>query len=117
MNAPVQFFRQDGLWHNATETSHQMFQNRALAARQDQWSVSDPDIPFDGVEADVARFQGHSKRPARTTQQRLRSPDEFFNRKRFNQVLVGASIEATNPILATIAACHPHPAIRITLSS
>src|SRR5260370_30978538 len=102
---PVEFFLQNGLWYNATKTPHQMFQNCALAARQHQWGVSNPDIPFDGVKADIARFQGHSKRPAGTTQQRLRSRDEFLNRKWFDQVIVGASIEAANPILDSIAGC------------
>src|SRR5262245_21131052 len=100
---PVEFFFQDGLWHNATKTPHQMFQDRAFAARQNQWGVPNPDIPSDGVEADVASFQGQSKRPARTTQQRLRSRDEFLNRKRFDQVIVSASVEPADPILDSVA--------------
>src|SRR5260370_3343013 len=95
---PVEFFFQNGLWQNATKTSHQMFQNRALAARQDQWGVSNPDIPFNRVKADIAGFQGHSQRPARTAQQRLRSRDELLNRKWFDQLIAGASLQTPTPI-------------------
>src|SRR5215470_11355008 len=114
---PVEFFFQNWLWYNATKTSHQMFQNCALAARQDQWDISNPDIPFDGVEADIAGFQGHSQRPARTTQQRLRSRDEFLNRKWFDQIIVGAGVEAANPILDGIAGCQHQHGSEITVCS
>ena len=100
---PIKLFLKNGLRNDATQPSHQVFQDRALASRQDQRGAAYPHVSLHRVEADVAGLQRHSERTAGTPQQGLGARDQLGHRKRLHEIVVGTGIEAADAILDRVA--------------
>ena len=60
----VELFLEDRLWHDSSETPHQVFQDGAFTPRENQRDAFDFDVSFDRVKTDVACLQGQAERTA-----------------------------------------------------
>src|SRR3984893_16063400 len=84
---------------NAILAAHQEFKHRRLARRQDLRFVIDECLAAFGVECEVRNLKRASEQLARTPQQRFQAGQQLFERKRLDEIVIGAAAQSADAIL------------------
>src|SRR6516162_9754785 len=87
------------LGDDAILAAHQEFEHRRLASRQDLRFVVDECLAALGVECEVGNLKRASEQLAGTPQQRFQAGQQLFERKRLDEIVVGAAAQSTDAIL------------------
>src|SRR5215471_7253750 len=84
---------------NAILATHQEFQHRRLASRQDLRLVVDECLTALGVECEVRNLERAAKQLAGAPQQRFQPGQQLFERKRLDEIVIGAAAQPSDAIL------------------
>ncbi len=102
---PVELFLQHVLRHDAAEAAHEVFENGEFLARQRQHRRTDPNVPANRVEDDIAGFEHRAERLPGPSQQRLDARDQLNHGKGFDKIVVRTCVQAGHPRLDRNAGC------------
>src|SRR5215471_5885464 len=84
---------------NAILPAHQQLEYRRLARRQDLRFVVDECLTALGVECEVRNLKRASEQLAGTPQQRFQAGQQLLERKRLDEIVIGAAAQPADPIL------------------
>src|SRR6516165_5530143 len=87
------------LGDDAILAAHQEFEHRRLARRQDLRFVIDECLAAFGVECEVRNLKRASEQLARTPQQRFQAGQQLLERKRLDEIVIGAAAQPSDAIL------------------
>ena len=87
------------LGDHAALAAHQQFEHRGLACRQHLWLVVDRGLAVLRVEGEVGDLQARAEQLARAAQLRFEPRDQFLQRERLHQIVVGAAAQALHTIV------------------
>src|SRR5262249_36272910 len=99
----IELFFENALRYDAALAAKQVLQNRSFAAGKLQRNPGNADVSTNGIEDDISGLKGGTERRSRTAQQGLRPRNELAHRKRLDEIVVCARIEAENTLLHRIA--------------
>src|SRR5262249_52437540 len=91
------------LWDNLGFAAHQQFQSAELPRSKANRGIVDGHLTRRDVEMQVANSEHRAKRPARPSQEGPQPSRQLLHSKRLENVVIGASVQARDPILNAIA--------------
>src|SRR3984885_204908 len=89
------------LGNHAALAAHQQFEHRGFACRQDLGLVVDGRLPVSCIEFEIGDAQRASKQIAGPSQLSFQPRDQFLQRERLHQVVVGSAAQAEHAIMKT----------------
>src|SRR5580698_6431452 len=89
--------------HHAALTAQQDFQHRGFSRRKHAWLAVDKDLMAFGIVGEIGEPQRTAEQLARTTQDRLQPRHQFLERKRLDQIVVGACSQAIDAVVHAVA--------------
>src|SRR6266851_355266 len=96
------------LGDDAPLAAHQEFEHRDLAGRKQLGLIVDRGLPVSRVEFEIGDAKVAIEQVARPAQLRFQPGDQFLQRERLHQVVVGAAAQAMNAVLQAAARGQDH---------
>ena len=95
----VKLLLQHGFRYDTPEPPHHLLEDRQFPAGQIDRRLGNREVSPDCVEPDISGVERYSQHPTRTAEESLDPGDQLGQREGLGQIIVGAGIEAADPVL------------------